>query len=465
MLFIFLPVPQTAVEARRKLRLAMIVLASLALIAMPATGARGQETSQPAASPASPTQASPAQAAPAQPEVDNKAENKGEEKGGITEEELKQRLVGKPLFLRGGYLGDSLSFSEHGDATGHPAKGSYTLSAVQIDKVRLTKHRVELEGARYALHFLGALPSEDPSKAVDRIKITPKKKALKISIDREQVIKPKKIKEAKKDKKAAPRPTGPTAAGAATGLGTAQPPVASSETDVASAPGTAAKPAPTTAAAGEQAETPETEKGEVQAADQASVTTTISPAHAARVLHDALDRIFAPSLDDKLRAQMPEFWQLYYQAQAAGADYRPRDPKVLRSTAVDQQAKVTSSIAPDSNEYAQASGVAGRALYRAVIEADGKPGEIAVVRPIGFGLDENAVEAIRKASFQPAVKAGQPVAETLDLAVLFRIYSNRTSVAAADGQTTEPAKPIKPGPYSVQQPQPSPQPEPEPKQP
>jgi TonB family protein len=148
---------------------------------------------------------------------------------------------------------------------------------------------------------------------------------------------------------------------------------------------------------------------------------------------------------------MPPFWQLYYQAQAAGVDYRPRDPAVLRSSAVDSQAKVLTSIAPDSNEFAQASGIAGRALYRAVIGADGMPGEIAVVRPIGFGLDEKAVEAIRKATFQPALKAGQPVAETLDLAVLFRIYSKRTSVAAPTD--SKPGEPIKPGPYSVNAPQ------------
>jgi len=432
------------------------MLGLLALAVLPSGLSRGSAAAQAPAAP----ETTPPPTPQAQPPAESSAEP--QEKGGVTEEELKQRLIGKPLFLRGGYLGDSLNFTEHGDSTGHPAVGSYTLSAVQIDRVRLTKHRVELEGARYALHFIGALPSEDPSKAVDRIKVTPRKKVLKISIDREQVVKPKKIKEAKKDKKAT---SGPAAAGSA------QPSVASSETDVASAPDATSKPAPSTTAAAEQAETPDSEKGEVpgevQAADQASVTTTISPAHAAKVLHDALDRIFAPSLDDKLRAQMPEFWQLYYQAQAAGVDYRPRDPKVLRSTAVDQQAKVTSSIAPDSNEYAQASGVAGRALYRAVIGADGQPGEIAVVRPIGFGLDENAVAAIRKASFQPAVKGGQPVAETLDLAVLFRIYSKRTSVVAAEGQVAEPAKQIKPGPYSVNQPKPTPEPEPaqpEPKQ-
>jgi TonB family protein len=446
---------QTVEKARRKRRLAAIFLGSLVLIVVPAPSIAGQQTPQPAAPQSAPSAASPApspvQATPvpeaAAPVPDQSATDPF---GAISEEALRRQLVGKPLFLRGGYLGDSLSFTEHGEATGHPATGSYTLSAVQIDKVRLTKHRVELEGARYALHFLGALPSEDPSKDVDRIKITPKKKTLKISIDREQVVKPKKVKEAKKDKKAA---SGLPAAGP----GSTEPPVASSETDVASAAQTTAKPAPNTPAAGanEQAETPDTEKGEAQAADQASVTSTISPAHAAKVLHDALDRIFSAGLDDKLRAQMPDFWQLYYQAQAAGADYRPHDPKAQRSGAVDQHAKVTSSIAPDSNEYAQASGIAGPALYRAVIGEDGKTGEIAVVRPIGFGLDENAVAAIQKASFQPAMKGGQPVAETLDLAVVFRIYSKRTSVAASEGQTTEPAKPVKPGPYSAKQPQPN----------
>ena len=362
--------------------------------------------------------------------------------GEITEDELKRLLVGKQLFLRGGYLGDSLSFTEHGLPVGHPTVGSFALSGVEIEKIRLTKHKVELEGARYALHFLGALPYEDPSKAVDRVKITPKKKVLKITIDREQVVKEKKTKEEKKpkgaEKTAKPSPAGASPAEI----------VASSETDVATAATPTAPATPAPAQATPQSAAPEPED---KPADQASVTSTTSPMHAARMLRDALEHIFATGLDDKVKAQMPAFWQLYYQAQAAGVDYRPRDLSVLRSSAVDQQAKVLTSIAPDSNEYAQASGIAGQALYRVVIGTDGKPAEIAVERPIGFGLDENAVAAIRKATFQPAIKAGQPVAETLDLAVLFRIYSKRTSVAASGD--IKPAEPIKPGPYSVNAPQ------------
>jgi TonB family protein len=153
-----------------------------------------------------------------------------------------------------------------------------------------------------------------------------------------------------------------------------------------------------------------------------------------------------------MAAQMPEFWRLYFQAKAAGVEYRPHDANVLRSNAVDQQAKVISPIAPGSNEFAQANGISGRALYRAVIGADGAPAEIAVVRPIGFGLDEKAVEAIQKAKFQPAAKGGQPVAETLDLAVVFRIYSKQTGARTSESQAAEPAAPIKPGPYSAEKP-------------
>jgi len=95
-------------------------------------------------------------------------------------------------------------------------------------------------------------------------------------------------------------------------------------------------------------------------------------------------------------------------------------------------------------------GVAGMALYHAVVGADGKAAEIAVARPIGFGLDENAVAAIRKASFQPAVKDGKTVPVLLDLVVQFRIFDKRTAAPSAPEPADKPAETILPGPYSVQ---------------
>jgi hypothetical protein len=194
------------------------------------------------------------------------------------------------------------------------------------------------------------------------------------------------------------------------------------------------------------------------------MTTTTSPAHATALLKDAIDRIFSVGFDDRMMAAMPDFWKLYYQAAAARTDYRPKDPAVLRQSAVDKKARLVSVFEPGSNEYAQAHGVAGLALYHVVIGADGKPGEIAVARPIGFGLDENAADSIRKASFEPAIKDGKPVPVLLDLIVEFQIYSgltggsskpapgDRAAVADRPEPGDQPSAPVLPGPYSVPHP-------------
>ena len=127
---------------------------------------------------------------------------------------------------------------------------------------------------------------------------------------------------------------------------------------------------------------------------------------------------------------MPDFWKLYYEAAANKTDYRPADPAVLRENTVDKKAQLVTTFEPPSNQFAQDHGVAGMSLYHVVVGADGKPGEIAVARPIGFGLDESAVDSIRKATFQPAMKDGKPVPVMLNLVVEFRIYSKRTDVVA-----------------------------------
>ncbi len=380
-------------------------------------------------------------------------------------------LVGKELYLRGGFLDDSLTFNEHGKLIGHSAQGSYTLCGIEIDKVRLTRHKLELEGARYGLHFLGALPYEDPTKAVDRVRITPKKKLVKITIDRELVVKPKEKKE--KGRKletaanAAPVKGAPAAsaqpAPTAGGSGSENASAASATADNAptAQPASPASPENASASSSAQPEEPDTDEAqkeiasaspEERPADPNSVTATTSPAHAAQVLKDALNNVFSVGLDERMLSAMPDFWKLYYQAAAAHTDFRPTDPGVLRQNTVDTKARLLTTFEPASNEFAQSAGVAGMALYHAVIGPDGKPAEIAVARPIGFGLDESAVDGIRKAQFAPAMKDGKPVPVLLDLVVQFRIYSKRTNVTDSPEQAQKPSAPILPGPYSVEHP-------------
>lgn len=365
----------------------------------------------------------------------------------MTEEELKQMLVGKSLYLRGCYLDNSLSFNEHGHLIGHSPQGSFTLSAFQINKVQINKHKVTLEGARYGLHFLGQLASEDTSSALDQVRITPNKKVVKITIDREMVVKPKKEKELKAGKE-------PTASNENEEQNRKFWHLKRSATPVAEQTPPAppkAMPEPAEMSEADQlkasiAATPKEERP----ADPNSVTTTTSPAHATKVLKEAIDNVFTLGLDERMIASLPDFWKLYYQAAAARTDYRPKDPSILRQNTVDQKARLLTQFEPDSNEFAQAAGIVGMSQYHAVVEPDGTVGEVVVSRPIGFGLDENAVAAIRKAKFQPAIKDGKPVAVMLNLDVSFRIYSKRTNVHAPPESADKPAEPVLPGPYSVQ---------------
>jgi len=319
----------------------------------------------------------------------------------ISEDELRRRFQGKTVYLRGGYFSGELRFDELGRFVGSSPQLSYTLSMVEIDKVHMSKHRVQFEGIRYGLHFLGASPNEDPLTASDKVRITPKKKVLKISIDRAEVVKPKKQSKSSKD-----QPAQPAAQSVAT-----------------------------------------LETGEGSAHSQAAANQR---------LQEALDRVFSPGLDDRMVASLPEYWRVYFQAAASKSNFKPSDPSVLHQNAVDHKARLITNFEPPSNDFAQDAGVAGVALYHVVVGPDGKPAEIAVGRPIGFGLDENAVASIRKAQFEPARKDGKAVPVLLDLLVQFRIFSKRTgapvSNEAASATLSEPEAAPLPGPYSTSQP-------------
>ena len=195
-------------------------------------------------------------------------------------------------------------------------------------------------------------------------------------------------------------------------------------------------------------------KPEERPADPNSVTHTYSQVHASRVLRQALDRIFAVGLDAREMDAMPDMWKHYYESQTNKAFYHFEDPTIVKLSQVDTKPVLLKSIDPDTNVYAQENGIVGIARYRAVIGADGKAGDIAITLPIGFGLDENAAIAIRKANFKPATKDGQPVATALDLYITFRIYSKLTSptnAAKPDVNTLQitPAATQRPGPYTL----------------
>jgi TonB family protein len=354
------------------------------------------------------------------------ANEQGKDAHAVNENELRQQLLGKTFYLRTGYLDNTLRFDEKGKLDGTSPKAPYTLSLVEITHVRLGHHRLEIEAVRYGLHFLGASATEDQTTAVDKVRLTTKKKPLVITIDREEVAKPKKEKE-KKEKHRGPQPV-------------------EGSVQAQAAPGPAAATPNPAAVPGE-----ETRRHHAMTESEASANGELA---------QALDAVFATGIDDRMIATLPDYWRLFYKSIAEHRTYKPADPGVLRQSEVDQKAKLITAVDPPSNEFAQKNGVAGMAMYHVVVGTDGKAREVAVGRPIGFGLDENAVKSIQQAKFEPAAKGGQPVPVMLDLLVQFRIYSKLTAEASNPvAATAQTGAPILPGPYTANAPKPQPAPD------
>lgn len=77
---------------------------------------------------------------------------------------------------------------------------------------------------------------------------------------------------------------------------------------------------------------------------------------------------------------------------------------------------------PDFSEQARKSKYQGTVVLWLVVGADGLPRDVRIQRSLGMGLDEKAMEAIRKWKFEPGRKDGIPVAVAVNVEVHFQLY-------------------------------------------
>ena len=87
-----------------------------------------------------------------------------------------------------------------------------------------------------------------------------------------------------------------------------------------------------------------------------------------------------------------------------------------------------SAPVPLNQVEAEFSDEARRAKYQGVclisliVDAQGNPQNPHVVRALGMGLDEKAIEAVKKYKFKPAMKGNTPVPVMITVEVNFRLY-------------------------------------------
>jgi protein TonB len=77
---------------------------------------------------------------------------------------------------------------------------------------------------------------------------------------------------------------------------------------------------------------------------------------------------------------------------------------------------------PEYSEEARKAKYQGTCVLWMIVGSDGRPRDVRIARGLGMGLDEKAIQAVKKWEFKPAQKDGHPVAVQMNVEVSFRLY-------------------------------------------
>ena len=81
----------------------------------------------------------------------------------------------------------------------------------------------------------------------------------------------------------------------------------------------------------------------------------------------------------------------------------------------------STSPSPHTNEEARKAKYQGTVVLWIIVDASGGVTDCRVVKPLGLGLDEKAVETVKTWKFKPALKNGTPVPVHVMVEVSFRL--------------------------------------------
>lgn len=97
----------------------------------------------------------------------------------------------------------------------------------------------------------------------------------------------------------------------------------------------------------------------------------------------------------------------------------PDDPLSLRHT--DTAPVATHWVNAEFSDQARRERFSGVVVISMIVNEEGVPVDVKVVRSIGHGLDEKALDAARQYRFTPAMRDGKPVAVRITMEVSFRL--------------------------------------------
>jgi TonB family protein len=120
-------------------------------------------------------------------------------------------------------------------------------------------------------------------------------------------------------------------------------------------------------------------------------------------------------------------------AKEANPPLTARPERAAPATAKDAAVRVGNGVSapvvlykvdPEYSEEARKAALAGTVVLQLVVDSSGHARDFRVVRSLGLGLDEKAIEAVNKWKFRPGYRDGQPVAVEATIEVNFRLLED-----------------------------------------
>jgi protein TonB len=83
--------------------------------------------------------------------------------------------------------------------------------------------------------------------------------------------------------------------------------------------------------------------------------------------------------------------------------------------------QVIHQVEPDFTTEARKAKFMGTVIVGCIVNERGVPEDVHVVRGVGLGLNDKAIQAVKQYKFKPAMEGGKPVPVQLNIEVNFQI--------------------------------------------
>lgn len=128
---------------------------------------------------------------------------------------------------------------------------------------------------------------------------------------------------------------------------------------------------------------------------------------------------------DSMMDVVPSYWLGYFAKQEGKPTPAPETKVVHAVFRVGGGVSAPHALYAPDPEYSDEAREAkfmGTVVLFLVVDSSGAPTNVQIVRPIGLGLDEKAVNAVSSWRFRPAEKDGEPVPAMINVEVNFHLY-------------------------------------------